>query len=60
MLDRKTVFEIHRLHRMGFSQREIHRRLNVDRKTVGLYLENPERKSNGKKMAGSKLDPYRP
>ncbi len=60
MLDRKTVFEILKLHRMGLSQREIHRRLNIGRDTVARYLDDPFRLSKQRKPKGSKLDPYRP
>lgn len=58
MIDRKTVFDIHRLNRMGLSQREIQRRLGVDRKTVALYLEDPDRKATRNNKKNRKLDPY--
>lgn len=58
MIDRQTVFEIHRLHRLGLSKREIKRRLGVDRKTVALYLEDPDRKADRNNKNSRKLDPY--
>ena len=58
MLDRRTVFEIHRLADEGLSARKIAARLGVDRKSVTSYLAEPQvKKRPGKR--GSKLDPYR-
>jgi transposase len=59
MIDKRTIFEIHRLHDQGFSGREITGRLGIDRASVSKYLKNPDQvvgKRAGKK---SKLDPYR-
>lgn len=60
MLDRRTVFEIHRLLHMGLSKREIHRRLKVDRKTITRYLDAPDRTPLTFPPKSGKLDPYRP
>ena len=43
MLDRRLVFEIHRLKDKGLSSRQISRELSVSRKAVKKYLEHPER-----------------
>jgi transposase len=58
MLDKRTIFEIHRLANEGFSQRRIARELRVGRKTVKKYLENPEQTFPQKSPRPSKLDPY--
>ena len=42
MIDRQTVFEIHRLNNLGFSKRKIARKLGLDRNTVKKYPEHPE------------------
>lgn len=59
MIDRKVVFEIHRLKEMGFSNSYIGRALGINRDSVSLYLKDPERRlvKSGKP---SKLDPYKP
>jgi len=58
MIDRQTVFEIHRLHDLGWKVRKIARKLRVSRPTVQRHLENPE-PLNRKISRSSKLDPYR-
>ena len=58
MIDRQTVFEIHRLHHLGFKVRKIARKLSISRPTVQRYLENPESVKQ-KISRSSKLDPYR-
>ncbi len=58
MIDRQTVFEIHRLHHMGWKARKIARKLRISRPTVRRYIENPEPLKR-KKSRTSKLDPYR-
>ena len=58
MIDRQTVFEIHRLHNLGWKKRKIARKLRVSRPTVQRYLENPE-PLRRKITRSSKLDPYR-
>jgi transposase len=57
MIDRQTVFEIHRLHHLGFEERKIDRTLGISRPTVKRYLENPE-PVKPKILRSSKLDPY--
>jgi transposase len=57
MIDRQTVFEIHRLHHLGFEERKIARTLRISRPTVKRYLENPE-PIKPKISRSSKLDPY--
>jgi len=58
MLDRRTVFEIHRLTREGFSKVRISEILRLDRGTVTKYIVDPvpQRKPVTRP---SKLDPYR-
>jgi len=58
MIDRQTVFEIHRLHNLGWKERKIARKLRISRPTVRRYIENPEPLKR-KKSRASKLDPYR-
>ncbi len=59
MLNRRDVFEIHRLKDEGLSIRTIAIKLNLDRGTVDKYTKHPE--GIGKKLTrrSSKLDPYR-
>jgi transposase len=52
------VFEIHRLKGMGFSNNQIAHDLGICRKSIRLYLKNPERR-RGKRVRVSKLDPYK-
>jgi transposase len=59
MIDRQTVFEIHRLHHLGFTERKISRKLRLSRPTVKKYIENPEPKRQRKISRTSKLDAYR-
>ena len=59
MLDKRTVFEIHRLNHQGWSQRRIARELRVGRETVKKYLENPEQTAPKRPPRASRLDPYR-
>ncbi len=59
MLDKRTIFEIHRLKHMGYSQRRIVQQLRVSRKSVRKYLQNPEQISAKKSPRPSKLDPYK-
>jgi transposase len=59
MIDRGSVFEIHRLKNLGWSNRKIARELRRDRATVKKYLEEPEQAVTKKVSRGSKLDPYR-
>ena len=59
MIDKRTVFEIHRLHNSGYSNRAIANHLRVDRETVQKYITNPEPRPKPRKKQPSKLDPYR-
>ena len=59
MLDKRTIFEIHRLNHQGWSQRRIARELRVGRETVKKYLENPEQTAPKRPPRASRLDPYR-
>jgi transposase len=59
MIDRRSVFEIHRLKDAGCSERQIARRLRIGRKTVKKYLDHPERTVSDRKPKASKLDTYR-
>jgi transposase len=59
MIDRRTVFEIHRLKDMGFSARQIAAELRIDRNSVKKYLETPEVAVVPRKPKASKLDAYR-
>ena len=59
MIDRRSVFEIHRLKDAGCSERQIARQLRIGRKTVRKYLDHPERTVSDRKPKASKLDAYR-
>ena len=58
MISKRTIFEIHKLKDLQFSEREIAKNLNIDRSSVSKYLNYPEifRKRNTQRP--SKLDPY--
>jgi len=58
MIDKKTVFEIHRLKDEGYSNRKIAQVLNINRETVTKYLENPEVAVYRKINKQSKLENY--
>jgi len=59
MIDRQTIFEIHRLRNSGYSERKIARKLRISRPAVNRYIENPEPEKKYKSPRSSKLDPYR-
>ena len=59
MINNRTVFEIHRLKNLGWSDRRIARELRIGRTTVKKYMENPEPGFAEKRPRFSKLDPYR-
>jgi transposase len=59
MIDKQTIFEIHRLHHLGWSQRKIARTLGLDRDTVKNYVNDPQRKFNRTVARNLKLDPFR-
>jgi transposase len=58
MIDRRTVFDIHRLANDGFSVRKIAATLGLDRQTVTKYLDDPAPQATPRTRA-SKLDPYK-
>lgn len=58
MLDKRTIFEIHRLKNQEWSERRIARQLGIARKTVKKYLRNPEQNAK-RSPKPSKLDPYK-
>jgi len=59
MIDKRTIFEIHRLKDLGWSERRIARELKSGRPTVKKYLENPEQGVSKRPPRPSKLEPYR-
>lgn len=59
MIDKRTIFEIHRLKNLNWSNRKIARTLRIDRGTVKKYVHHPERVVLRKAARPSKLDPYR-
>lgn len=58
MIDKATIFEIHRLENLGWSQRAIARQLQIDRLTVKKYLQDPHRKYKNRTAKASMLTPY--
>jgi transposase len=58
MLDKATIFEIHRLHHLNWSVRKIARSLRISRKTVMKHLD-PDRLLRKPLPRSSKLDAYR-
>ena len=59
MLERRLVFEIHRLKDQGLSCRKIALALRLDRGTVSRHLRNPEKRIITHRKT-SKLDVYKP
>jgi transposase len=57
MIERRTIFEIHRLANEGISNRKIARILHLDRGTVARYLNDPHPQKPVRKRA-SKLEPF--
>jgi len=58
MIDRRTVFEIHRLKDEGLSQRQISKKLCLSRQTVKNYLDNPEQRIMNNSKRHSLITPY--
>jgi transposase len=58
MINRGSVFEIHRLHDVGHSIRSIARQLRIDRETVSKYLADPDPVFSKRSPRPSKLDPF--
>ncbi len=59
MINRRTLFEIHRLKDMQFSIRQIAKTLNLDRGTVARHIKHPDITRKPKRGRPSKLDPFR-
>ena len=59
MIDKRAVFEIHRLRNMGFSIRQIAGALHLDRGTVAKYIQQPEVTASNRPGRPSKIDPFR-
>jgi len=57
MIDRRTIFEIHRLAHNGLSVRKIAATLGLSRPTVQKYLDDPTAQAT-KPTRASKLDPF--
>jgi transposase len=58
MIDKRTLFEIHRLAHEGLSMRQIARALGLHRETVSKYLHDPHPKRLPITRS-SKLDPFK-
>ena len=58
MIDRRLVFEIHRLKDLGLADRAIARSLNISRDTVAKYLNNPN-PGRAPIQRASKLDSFK-
>lgn len=58
MIDRRTIFEIHRLAHDGLSVRKIAATLGLSRPTVQKYLDDPTAQAT-KPTRASKLDPFK-
>ena len=58
MIDKRTVFEIHMLKNMGWSNRKIAQQLLISRPTIRKYLNHPEIKKIKPVKKASKLAPY--
>lgn len=59
MINRRTIFEIHRLKDMQFSIRQIAKTLNLDRGTVARHIKHPDITHKPRRGRPSKLDPFR-
>ena len=58
-IDQHTIFEIHRLNDLNWSERKIARHLRIGRSTVKKYIDNPNPAPVKRKKRASKLDAYR-
>ena len=58
-IDKKLIFEIHRLNHMGWSNRKIARHLCISRPSVKKYLNNPDITPIRRVGRPSKLDPFK-
>ncbi len=59
MINKRTLFEIHRLKDMQFSIRQIAKTLTIDRGTVTRYIKHPDITRKSRRGRPSKLDPFR-
>jgi transposase len=57
-MDKRTIFEIHRLHDIGMKGRQIARTLGLSRPTVRKYLANPDITKPKPVAKTSKLTPF--
>ena len=58
-IDKQTIFEIHRLNDLGWTERKIAKHLRISRPSVNKYLLNPDQAPVKRAKRVSKLDPYR-
>jgi len=58
MIERRTIFEIHRLADDGLSVRKIAATLGLSRQSVQKYLDDPAAQA-AKRTRASKLDPFK-
>src|SRR5210317_2132549 len=58
-IDKHTIFEIHRLNDLEWSERKIARHLRISRPSVNKYLINPDLSSAKRTPRSSKLDAHR-
>ena len=59
MIDKQTVFEIHRLKNDKLSNRKIAEKLKIDRETVKKYLDKPQIVVKSRKTKTSILDEFK-
>ena len=57
-IDKRTIFEIHRLYELGMKERRIARHLGIARPTVRKYLASPDITRAKPAAKVSKLEPY--
>ncbi len=55
-IDPHTIFEIHRLNDLSWSERKIARHLRIGRPAVKKYLNHPDQTPAKRKKTASKLD----
>ena len=58
-IDKQTIFEIHRLNDLSWSERKIARHLRISRPSVNKYLINPDLSPAKRAPRPSKLDAHR-
>lgn len=57
-MDKRTIFDIHRLRDLGMKERKIARHLSISRQTVRKYLEHPDITKTKSYSKPSKLEPF--